>query len=41
MFSVHVKDVCVKEAQPVYVFVCEKKMRSRNNWCFLGEKINV
>ena len=41
MFSVRVKDVYVKEAEPVYVFVCEKKVRSRNDWCFLGEKINV
>ena len=38
MFSVCVKDVYVKEAKPVYVFVCEKKVRSRNDWCFLGEK---
>ena len=38
MFYVGVIDVCVKEAQLVYVFVCEKKVRSRDDWCFLEEK---
>ena len=39
MLSVCVKDVYVKETQPMYVFVYEKKVQCRNNRCFQVEKI--